>query len=68
MKKSDWAKYLSEAALNIDYPNFKDSIPKRDQRRLSAYLRVWKALLGWQESSRKNEITCADRRIWPKDK
>jgi hypothetical protein len=53
IKKTDWARYAAEAALDINYPNFKDRVPKRDFRRHDAYLRCWEALFEWQESSRK---------------
>ena len=52
MKRSDWARYLAEAALELDYDNFKDTVPKRDFLRHKAFLRCWEALLDWQESSR----------------
>ena len=52
LKKSDWARYLAEAALELDYDNFKDTVPKRDLLRQEAYLRCWEALLDWQECSR----------------
>jgi hypothetical protein len=53
LKKADWGRYLAEAALNLDYDNFKDTVPKSDFRRHGAYLQCWEALLQWQESSRK---------------
>lgn len=53
VKKKDWAKYLSDSALDLDYDNFKNTVSNRDHRRHSAYLRVWEALLAWQESTRK---------------
>jgi hypothetical protein len=52
MKKTDWAKYLAEAALELDYDNFKNTVPRDDFMRHSAYLRWWEALCDWQESSR----------------
>jgi hypothetical protein len=57
MKKADWAKYLAETALELDYDNFKNTVPKTDFKRHSAYLRCWEALCSWQESSRSRTQT-----------
>jgi hypothetical protein len=53
LKKADWARYLTEVALELDYDNFKNTVPKKDRRRHKAYLRCWETLLSWQEGSRK---------------
>lgn len=45
-----FAEALTHAALGIDYPNFKDSIPKTKvgDRRHDAYMRVWTAMMSLQ--------------------
>lgn len=55
LKKEQWAEYLADAALSLDYPNFKATVPKQDFRRHEAYLRCWEALFEWQEGSRKRK-------------
>jgi len=35
---------ISEELINIDYDNFKSSVPKEDKTRLNAYMNVWTAL------------------------
>jgi hypothetical protein len=37
-------KVLSEIAMDIDYDNFKNSIPKEEARRKGPYLEVWGSL------------------------
>jgi len=37
---------ISERVLNIDYPNFKDSVPEDDRH--DAYMDVWTAMHGFQ--------------------
>jgi len=41
---------ISEEVSNIDYDNFKNSIPKEDKERYSYYTRVWSVMNSWQES------------------
>lgn len=53
VKKADWAKYLAEAALELDYGNFKNTVPKGDFRRHNAYVRCWEALCDWQVETRR---------------
>lgn len=53
-----WSEYLTECALDLDYPNVKDYIiPEGDYRRHDAYFQVWQTLYRWQsdiESNGKN--------------
>lgn len=42
VRRSEVADRLADAALSIDYTNFKDSVPTK--RRHDAYLRVWQAM------------------------
>lgn len=44
-----WSEYLSECALDLDYPNVKDHIiPEGDYKRHNAYFVIWQALFHWQ--------------------
>ena len=52
VKKADWARYLTDAVLELDYSNFKNTVPQRDYRRHNAYMRCWEALFEWQKSLR----------------
>jgi hypothetical protein len=44
-----WAQYLSEAAMSVDYSNFKDVACVGDHARHAAYMNCWVALLGLQD-------------------
>jgi hypothetical protein len=57
LKKADWVRYLSESALELDYPNFKNTFSKSDFTRHQAYLRCWETLFEWQESSRRGKTS-----------
>ena len=47
--KNNWADYLTNCALDIDYANVKDNIvPAGDDLRQDAYYQVWTALYRWQ--------------------
>lgn len=52
LKKSDWAGYLADEAMHLDYENFKGALSNKDHARQTAYCQCWKALLDWQEQSR----------------
>lgn len=41
MVRSDFAAFVHEAAMSIDYDNFKDSIDPKDKQRKTAYMSVW---------------------------
>ena len=55
VNKTDWAFYLADAADEIEYRNFKNTVSKKDVRRRDAYQRCWEALFEWQESSRRRK-------------
>lgn len=38
------AEAIGRAVMQIDYGNFKDSVPKKDKVRSTAYLRCWSAM------------------------
>jgi hypothetical protein len=42
------ASVLLENAMNINYDNFKDSIPEEDEDRSYYYTRVWQVMHEWQ--------------------
>ncbi len=44
MEKSEWARYLADQAMEIDYTNFKDRIARTDATRSKVYLKAWSAL------------------------
>jgi hypothetical protein len=60
VKKDDWAKYLSEAALELDYNNFKNKVPRTEFKRHSACLRCWEALC---EESSLSRVRVKDKRL-----
>lgn len=49
--RGDVAQMLADAACNIDYDNFKASIPPADQARHGAYLACWSAMRALQTAS-----------------
>ena len=50
LNKREVAKVIEWSVLDIDYGNFKNSVAKSDEKRRSAYDRVWSDLLRLQES------------------
>jgi hypothetical protein len=53
--KKDWADYLMNCALDIDYANVKDNIvPVGDDLRQDAYYEIWTVLYRWQ--SKINDV------------
>lgn len=46
--KEIMAGYLSKAVMEIDYDNFKDTIPSKDRLRHDAYFDCWEAMYRWQ--------------------
>lgn len=46
--RDKFASFLALAALDLNYDNFKNTIPDKDQLRHDAYLRCWKAMHEWQ--------------------
>ena len=43
------ANVIAERVSNINYPNFKNSIDKKDTNRKGYYTRVWSVMFDWQE-------------------
>lgn len=44
MDKTEWARYLADQAMDIDYTNFKNRIGQLDATRSNVYLKAWSAL------------------------
>jgi hypothetical protein len=47
--RSVLAPFLAELMKNLDYANFKGTIPYNDRLRHAAYFKCWDAMLEWQE-------------------
>lgn len=47
------AKLMAKAVMDIDYDNFKGTIPSKDRLRHDAYFQCWEAMWGWQASLRR---------------
>lgn len=48
--KRAMAQYLDSYVANMNYPNFKDTIPLEDDLRHEAYFECWAAMLGFQKA------------------
>ena len=47
--KHAWAEYLSDCALNLEYPDVRENIvPPGDDARKEAYQKIWELLHRWQ--------------------
>lgn len=46
---AEWAGFLVEEAVGVDYPNFKNEVFGRSKKHERAYHRVWTALLGIED-------------------
>lgn len=49
VKKEFFAHMMKKRIEDIEYTNFKDSIPKNDSNRYYYYTKVWSVMLSWQE-------------------
>lgn len=47
---------LAAEAASITYTNFKDSVPKSEHERHHAYLRVWCAMMDFQDGPRRRRV------------
>lgn len=56
IKKEEWARYLVEATVAIDYVNFKNRIHEVDDRRGNIYLKVWRELLHIEDDDWDREL------------
>jgi len=54
--RSVLAPFMADLMNNLDYANFKGTIPYNDRLRHSAYFKCWDAMYEWQEKMRKREI------------
>jgi hypothetical protein len=50
--KQAWSAYLTDCALQIDYPSVKETIvPVEDHLRRDAYFQIWEALYRWRSKT-----------------
>ena len=62
VSKASWANYLTEAALEIDYYNFKDAVKfKQGTERANIYMGVWSVMRRLQDGV--DWMTLATRRV-----
>jgi hypothetical protein len=52
LHKHEVANVMAGKVLDINYTNFKDSVPKKEVRRHDSYLRVWNEMFRLQESAK----------------
>ena len=50
LKKKNLANAVSETIMQINYPNFKNTLDYHDYNRYIAYSECWKAMHQWQKS------------------
>lgn len=53
--KKQWAEFVTEAALGIDYPNFKSRVGKHDPERAYVYHDVWADLMKLEKGRSKKD-------------
>lgn len=56
LKKEYVAKIIANKIQNINYDNFKDSVPKEDIPRYNAYMKIWSAMWNLQEYLNPHKI------------
>jgi hypothetical protein len=54
VSKSVLAPFMADLIKNLDYANFKGTIPYNDRFRHDAYFKCWDAMYEWQEKLRKS--------------
>ena len=59
VSKQVWGEYLTKTANELDYDNFKNSV-HGERDRDSAYMGVWSAMYGFQESRNNSETAEED--------
>lgn len=65
VSKRAWAKAVAAMASQIDYPNFKDEVTRRQgRRRHDIYLRVWSVLLSLSDRDQPDEPEPDDPHPW----
>ena len=50
MPRKLWKQYLSKACDELDYPNFKATVPMGDRARHLAYMGVWNVMRRFQDT------------------
>jgi len=63
MRRKTWGWFMSILSRQIDYPNFKDTVPKEEIERSMAYHRVWAAMMNLQEPVK--DLFGLDKRHFP---
>ena len=48
-----FASFISSAAMELDYDNFKNTIYGKDYQRHDAYMRCWEAMYEWQRDLKR---------------
>ncbi len=48
-----FAAFISSAAMELDYDNFKDTVRNKDYQRHDAYMRCWEAMYEWQRDLKR---------------
>ena len=51
--RETWASFMASTAMELDYGNFKDTIPIKDHLRHDAYFDCWKVMYDWQKDLKK---------------
>lgn len=49
-----WASFMASTAMELEYDNFKNTIPSSDTLRHDAYFDCWEAMYHWQRDLKKN--------------
>ena len=48
-----FASFISSAAMELDYDNFKNTVRGKDYQRHDAYMRCWEAMNEWQRDLKR---------------
>ena len=48
-----FASFIANAAMELDYDNFKNTIRGKDYQRHDAYMRCWEAMYEWQRDLKR---------------
>ncbi|PKN77210.1 MAG: hypothetical protein CVU52_01465 [Deltaproteobacteria bacterium HGW-Deltaproteobacteria-10] len=51
-----FASFISNAAMELDYDNFKNSIHGKDYQRHDAYMKCWEAMYEWQRDLKRAKM------------
>jgi hypothetical protein len=48
-----FASFIANAAMELDYDNFKNTIPRIDYQRHEAYMKCWESMYEWQRDLKR---------------